>query len=152
MFQAGGWTHSTSRARPGAAPTRRQRPHDWPVLNPGPVLPITVEGNPHRVVVSAGGRVIADTTNALTLREAGYPPVQYIPREDVDMTLLEPTGHATHCPHKGDAGYFSIPIGGERSVNAVWTYESPCEAVAEIEGHLAFYPDRVDAIEELTVV
>ena len=118
------------------------------VLNPGPVHPITIEPNPNRVVVSAGGRVIADTTNALTLREAGYPPVQYIPREDVDMALLEPTKHATHCPYKGDASYFSVPLGGERSVNAVWTYEAPHEAMAQIKGHLAFYPDRVDAIEE----
>jgi uncharacterized protein (DUF427 family) len=119
-----------------------------PVFNPGPVIPITVEGNPNRVVVSAGGKVIADTVDALTLREAGYPPVQYIPPEDVDMSLLEPTSHATHCPYKGDASYFSIPIGGERSGNAAWTYKAPYDAVAQIENHIAFYPDRVDAIEE----
>jgi len=119
-----------------------------PVFNPGPVIPITIEGNPNRVVVLAGGRVIADTVNALTLREVGYPPVQYIPPEDVDMALLEPTGHATHCPYKGDASYFSIPIGGERSVNAAWTYKVPYEGVRQIENHVAFYPDRVDAIEE----
>ncbi|HMG47405.1 MAG TPA: DUF427 domain-containing protein [Allosphingosinicella sp.] len=119
-----------------------------PVFNPGPVIPITIEGNPSRVVVSVGGKVIADTVNALTLCEIGYPPVQYIPLEDVDMSLLEPTSHATHCPYKGDAAYFSIPIGGERSVNAAWTYKAPYDDMAQIENHVAFYPDRVDAIEE----
>jgi uncharacterized protein (DUF427 family) len=62
------------------------------------------------------------------------------------MSLLERTEHTSYCPYKGDAAYYSIPAGGERSVNAVWTYESPHAAVAEIKDHLAFYPDRVDAI------
>ena len=119
-----------------------------PVLIPGPDHPIAIERNPNRVVVSVGGRIIADTANALTLREARYPPVQYIPSEDVDMSLLEPTSHATYCPYKGDCGYFSIPIGGEGSVNAAWIYKTPYDAVAQIENHLAFYPDRVDTIEE----
>ena len=108
--------------------------------------PITIEANPARVVVTVGGRIIADTRNALTLREASYPPVQYIPRQDVDMALLERTDHATYCPYKGDCSYYSIPVGGERSTNAVWTYEHPYDAVAEIKDHLAFYPNRVDSI------
>lgn len=95
-----------------------------------------------------GGSIIADTRHALTLREASYSPVQYIPRQDVDMKLLERTDHATHCPYKGDCHYFSIPIGGERSTNAAWSYESPFEAVAAIGGYVAFYSDRVNAIEE----
>ncbi len=115
---------------------------------PGPDHPITIEPNPARVVVSLGGRVIADTRAALTLREATYPPVQYVPRKDVDMSLLERTSHATYCPYKGDCAYYSIPLGGERSVNAVWTYEAPCEAVESIRSYLAFYPNRVDSIEE----
>ncbi len=115
---------------------------------PGPDHPIGIEHNPNRVVVSVAGRIIADTTNALTLREAAYPPVLYIPRGDVDMALLERTDHATYCPYKGDCGYFSIPAGGERSLNAAWTYEAPFEAVSAIADHLAFYPDRVDVIEE----
>jgi len=98
-------------------------------------------------VVSVAGHVIADTRDALTLREASYPAVQYVPRKDVDLSLLRRTEHATYCPYKGDAAYYSIPVGGERSVNAVWTYEAPYDAVAAIAGHLAFYPDRVDAIE-----
>jgi uncharacterized protein (DUF427 family) len=108
--------------------------------------PITIEANPARVVVTVGGHVIADTRAALTLREASYPPVHYIPRRDVDMTLLERTDHATYCPYKGDCAYYSIPAGGERSINAVWTYENPYDAVAEIKDHLAFYPSRVDSI------
>jgi uncharacterized protein (DUF427 family) len=100
------------------------------------------------VVVTLGGKVVAETAHALTLREAGYPPVQYIPREDVDMAALERTQHSTYCPYKGDASYYSIPAGGERSVNAIWTYEQPFEAVAALRNHLAFYPDRVDSIDE----
>jgi uncharacterized protein (DUF427 family) len=115
---------------------------------PGPDHPITIERNPARIVVTVAGRIVADTREALMLREAHYPPVQYIPRSDVDMTLLEPTDHATYCPYKGDCAYFSIPLGGERATNAVWSYEAPYAAVAVIKDHLAFYPDRVDAIEE----
>jgi len=114
---------------------------------PGPDHPITIEPNRARIVVLVGGRAIADTRAALTLREASYPAVLYIPREDVDMSLLQRTGHATYCPYKGDCAYYSIPLGGERSKNAVWTYEKPFPAVAAIENYLAFYPDRVDAIE-----
>ncbi|UED30210.1 DUF427 domain-containing protein [Rhizobium ruizarguesonis] len=116
---------------------------------PGPDHPITVEHNPSRVVVMLGGKTIADTRDALTLCEASYPPVQYIPRRDVDMSLLQRTDHSSHCPYKGDASYYSIIPGGERSKNAVWTYEAPNAAVSSIKDHLAFYPDRVDAIEEM---
>ena len=110
--------------------------------------PITIERNPRRVVVSLTGRIVADTRAALTLREAAYPAVQYIPRRDVDMSLLRQTDHRTYCPYKGECTYYSIPLGGTRSANAVWTYEVPFAAVTEIKDHLAFYPDRVDAIEE----
>jgi uncharacterized protein (DUF427 family) len=119
-----------------------------PIKVPGPDHPITIERNPNRVVISVGGRLIADTRDALTLRESTYPPVQYIPRKDVDLTLLERTDHATYCPYKGDANYFNIPSGGDRSANAVWTYEEPYAEVAAIKDRLAFYPDRVDPIEE----
>jgi uncharacterized protein (DUF427 family) len=115
---------------------------------PGPAHPITIERNPNRVVVSIGGTVLADSRDALILREAGYAAVQYIPRKDVDMTLLKRSAHSTYCPYKGDCAYFSILSGGERAINAVWTYEAPYDAVAAIRNHLAFYPNRVDAIEE----
>ena len=123
-------------------------PNTRTVKIPGPDHPITIERNPSRVVVTVAGRIIADTRNALTLREANYPPVFYIPRKDVDIALLERTEHSTYCPYKGDAAYFSIPSGGERAVNAIWTYESPYPAVEPIRQHLAFYSDRVDSIEE----
>jgi uncharacterized protein (DUF427 family) len=115
---------------------------------PGPDHPITIAVNPVHVVVRVAGRIVADTREALTLREASYPPVQYIPRKDVDMSLLERTTHATYCPYKGDCAYYSIPIGGARSNNAVWSYESPFDAVGQIKDYLAFYPDRVEAIED----
>lgn len=119
-----------------------------PVKIPGPDHPISVTPNPARIVVTLGGRIIADTRKALTLQEAAYPAVQYIPRQDVDMALLERSEHASYCPYKGDCSYYSIPSGGERSLNAVWSYEAPYAAVAGIKEHLAFYPGRVDAIEE----
>ena len=115
---------------------------------PGPDHPITIEPNPGRVTVSVAGRIIADTRSALTLSEAGYAAVQYIPQKDVDMTLLKPTDHHTYCPYKGDCSYYSIPLGAERSVNAVWTYEAPYAPVAAIKDHVAFYANRVDAIDE----
>jgi uncharacterized protein (DUF427 family) len=115
---------------------------------PGPDHPITITSNPHRILVKVGGRVIADTRAALTLREASYPAVQYIPIEDVDMSLLKRSAHTTYCPYKGECTYYDIPSGGDRSTNVVWTYEAPYAAVAAITGHLAFYPDRVDQIEE----
>ena len=115
---------------------------------PGRDHPISIQHNPARVVVSVAGREIADTRNALTLWEADYPPVQYIPARDVDFSQLERTDHATYCPFKCDCSYYSIPAGGRRSVNAVWSYQEPFPAVEQIKGRVAFYPDRVDEIAE----
>jgi uncharacterized protein (DUF427 family) len=116
---------------------------DAPVKIPGPDHPITVTLNPGRVVVRLGGVVVADSQSALTLREASYPAVQYIPRADIDMALLQRADHATYCPYKGSASYFSV-AGGGRLENAVWSYEAPYDAVATIKDHLAFYPDRFE--------
>ena len=110
--------------------------------------PSTRASNPKRVRVFAGGTVIADTTDALTLKEASYPAVQYVPRKDANLALLARTDRVTHCPYKGDANYFSIVADGSRAENAVWSYEQPFPAVGEIKEYLAFYPDRVDAIDE----
>jgi uncharacterized protein (DUF427 family) len=118
-----------------------------PTKIPGPGHPITVTPTNGRVMVTVNGKRVADTREAMTLREAGYPAVQYIPRKDVDMTQLQRSSHQTYCPYKGDCAYYSIPAGGERSVDAVWTYEDPYAAVSAIREYLAFYPDRVDAIE-----
>lgn len=111
--------------------------------------PIAITRAAHRLRITHGGRVIVDTRRALALKEASYPVVHYIPRDDVDMSALLRTGHSTHCPYKGDAAYFSIAIDGHPSANAIWTYETPFAAVGEIAGYLAFYPQRVHTIELL---
>ncbi|WP_329740398.1 DUF427 domain-containing protein [Dyella sp. A6] len=116
---------------------------------PGPDHPISIVRQPRRVLVKLAGKIIADTRDALTLSEASYAPVHYIPRKDVDMTLLQRSEHATYCPYKGECAYYSMPSGGERSTDAAWTYESPFDAVAIIKDHIAFYPDRVDSIDVL---
>jgi uncharacterized protein (DUF427 family) len=110
---------------------------------PGPDHPIAITVNPKRVRVSAGDVVIADSTHALTLKEASYPAVQYVPRKDANMAVLARTDRVTHCPYKGDANYFSVVANGKTIENAIWTYETPFPAMAEISGYLAFYPDKV---------
>ncbi|MFJ6326356.1 MULTISPECIES: DUF427 domain-containing protein [unclassified Rhizobium] len=121
-----------------------------PVKIPGPDHPITIEEKHAHVTVSVAGKVIADTHEALSLKEASYPAVIYIPRKDVDMSLLQKTSHETYCPYKGECSYYSIPAGGERSVNAIWTYENPYPSVGQIKDYMAFYPDRVDSIDIVT--
>ena len=121
--------------------------NDKPIKVPNPDHPITIEANPKRILVTLDGAVVADTTHALTVREARYPAVHYIPRADVDMTKLTQTQHTTYCPYKGDCSYYSLTASGERGINAVWTYESPYPAVDAIKDHLAFYPDRVELTE-----
>ena len=116
---------------------------------PGPDHPITITPNPKRVRVTFNGEVVADTTRALVLKEASYPAVQYIPRADATTALLQRTERSSHCPYKGDASYYTIVAGDRRAENAIWSYEAPFPAMAEIAGHLAFYSDRVDRIEEL---
>jgi uncharacterized protein (DUF427 family) len=110
---------------------------------PGPDHPITISPAEKHVRVLAGDIVIADTTHALTLKEASYPAVLYIPRGDADAKLIEKTSRTTHCPYKGDASYYSIKAGGKVLENAIWTYETPFPAMAEIKDYLAFYPDKV---------
>ena len=109
--------------------------------------PITIDKARTRTKVSWKGAVIADSANALDLEESTYPVVKYIPRSDVDIRLLKRTNHMTHCPYKGDASYFSIVVHGQVSENAVWSYEDPLPGVAAIKGYVAFYPNRVDRIE-----
>jgi len=115
---------------------------------PDPDHPIAIARNAKRVRVSFAGKVIADTTKALTLDEVGYRPVHYIPRADADMSALKPTTHRTYCPYKGDASYFTISVDGRSADNAVWSYEQPFPAMAAIKDHLAFYANHVDKIEE----
>ncbi len=116
------------------------------MLKPGPDHPITITRNENHLTISALEHQIAETTRALTLQEADYPAVQYIPRSDANMALLERTDHKTHCPYKGDCSYYSIVVNGERLENAVWTYENPYPDVAEIKDHLAFYSNKVQGL------
>ena len=111
--------------------------------------PISIAPNPNRVRVLVGGVIVAETTGALTMKEASLPVVQYIPRKDVATDLLERSSRKTHCPYKGDASYWDVTAGGIRARDAVWSYEEPFPAVKDIAGYLAFYADKVDAIEEL---
>jgi len=106
--------------------------------------PITITAAPGRVRVAFAGRVVADTVRALSLAEASYPPVTYIPREDVDLTAFARSDHKTRCPYKGEASYYSIHAGDRTAQNAVWSYEQPLEAVTAIARYMAFYPDRVE--------
>lgn len=119
-----------------------------PVLTPGPRHPITIEPAAGRVRVTFADRVVADTGNALVLREASYPPVFYVPLADVDTAVLEPSTRRTYCPYKGDASYFTLRAGDRIADDAVWRYESPYDAVARIAGHVAFYPQHV-SIEQV---
>lgn len=115
---------------------------------PGPDHPITLTPNAQRVVVTLAGATLADSTAALTLQEASYPPVQYIPRADVDLAALRRTSESTHCPYKGQASYYAPVSAGPDARGIAWSYEAPHEAMRRIAGYLAFYPDRVDAIEQ----
>lgn len=116
------------------------------ILKPDANHPIDITPLDRRVTVTVAGTIVADSQNALVLQEASYPAVIYIPRNDVKMELLERSEHVSYCPYKGDASYYSIPSGGKRSENAIWTYEHPYDSVSPIKEYLAFYPDRVDAI------
>jgi uncharacterized protein (DUF427 family) len=110
---------------------------------PVPDHPITIAYNPRRVQVEYNGHVIADTRRALTLKEASYKAVQYLPREDVDMSFFTRSEHHTYCPYKGEASYFTLMMDGAFAENAVWTYEDPFPAMAQIKDRVAFYPNTV---------
>ncbi len=115
-----------------------------PIRVPDESHPITIAPNGESVAVYFCGQRIAHSDRAVRLAEASYTPVLYVPREDVDMTALRRRDDTTYCPFKGDANYYDIAIGDEVAEKAVWTYEAPYDAVSEIEGHLAFYPDTVE--------
>lgn len=117
-------------------------------MKPSNQHPITIEANPNHVIVRFGGVVIADTRKSLTLREANNPPVLYIPRNDVDLTRLNISEVVTHCPYKGDAEHYSISTGDKMARDAAWSYRTPYPELSKITDHIAFYPERVDAIEE----
>jgi uncharacterized protein (DUF427 family) len=115
-----------------------------PRLTPGPDHPITITASDVPVTATLDGVVVATSTHALVLAEASYPPVYYFPREDVVAGAFTPTDHETYCPYKGECSYFTVAAGSRTETNAAWSYERPYDAVAEIAGHVAFYPDRVE--------
>lgn len=110
---------------------------------------ITIKKAPGTWAVRAGGAVIGETNAALELHEGGYAPVIYFPRADVAMAFLDATGKTSHCPHKGDASYFSLVTKSRRLENAVWSYEAPHDSVAAIKDHLAFYAMEEIAVEQI---
>jgi uncharacterized protein (DUF427 family) len=112
---------------------------------PDATHPITIRPTGSRVTVRVGGAVVAETDRALSLAEASYPVAQYIPLADVDQPVLERTTTQTYCPYKGDASYYTVQVpGGDPETDVIWTYEHPYPSVAEIAGHVAFYPDRAE--------
>jgi uncharacterized protein (DUF427 family) len=115
-----------------------------PVLEPTTEHPITITPTGTRVVVRVNGEVVADTSEALQLQESSYPAVQYIPFEDVEQDRLTRTDTSTYCPYKGDAGYYSVSTAAGTVEDVIWTYDQPYPAVAQIVGHVAFYPDKAD--------
>jgi len=114
------------------------------IKTPGPDHPIEIGQHPERIIITVNGQIIADTQRALTLQEAHYPPVQYIPRQDINMQLLTRTNKVTYCAYKGDCAYYALAEEGETPVEMAWTYEAPYEAVLVIKDYIAFYPDRVE--------
>jgi uncharacterized protein (DUF427 family) len=114
---------------------------------PGPDHPITIEPSRRRVRAAFERHVIADTIDAVVLREANYPPVSYLPMDDVDMSFLTKTDHHTYCPYKGEASYWSIYMDGRLAENAAWAYEEPYPSVAAIKGRIAFYANVADVYE-----
>ena len=111
-------------------------------LVPGPDHPISVDPTGRHVTVRVGDAVIAESDSSKTLREAGYDAVQYVPLGAVDPAVLRTSDTTTWCPYKGEATYFDVVVGEKTTTDAVWTYTDPFPAVADIKGHLAFYPDR----------
>lgn len=116
------------------------------VLEPTPSHPITVLPTGSHVVVRVNGQIVAETDAALTLQESSYPAVQYVPLADVTSDLLRPSDTETYCPYKGDASYFDVVVDGVTVSDAIWTYRQPYPAVAQIAGHVAFYPDKADVV------
>jgi uncharacterized protein (DUF427 family) len=115
-----------------------------PMKLPGPDHPIHIEPYEGTVSVTVGGAEIARSTRALALSEAAYPTVYYLPRADVAMESFQRSEKVSHCPYKGDAAHYTASVPGAAIENAAWSYEAPYGAVADIEGHLAFYPGQVE--------
>lgn len=104
---------------------------------------ITLRKAPGSFSIRAMGAVLGESSNVIELVEGSYAPVLYVPRSDLAMALFDKTDHSTHCPHKGDASYFTLQAKSGPVTNAAWSYETPNDGLEQIAGHLAFYPDKV---------
>lgn len=109
--------------------------------------PITLTPASNRWRARFAGHVIADTADAILLKEASYPQVVYFPKVDVEMSYFGQTDRHTTCPHKGQASYWTLTMEGRIEENVAWAYETPYPAMSPIAGHIAFYPDRVEIYE-----
>lgn len=131
----------------------RPRPAASDIVEPGPgqtsvwdfPRPPRLESWAERVRIEFGGRTIADTSRALRVLETSHPPTYYLPRADVDMTLLRPAGRGSICEWKGNAHYFDVVVANAVATRAAWTYPDPFEDFAEVGDHLAFYCAAMDA-------
>ncbi|MFF8814489.1 DUF427 domain-containing protein [Streptomyces pactum] len=105
-----------------------------------------VPGTEH-VRVEIAGRLVAESVRPLLVYETGLPVRYYLPAQDVDLSLFEPTTTHTVCPYKGTASYWSYTGGGEVRPDVVWSYRDPIPAVAALKDHLSFY----DTVADITV-
>lgn len=121
-------------------------PNPAPGFATHPNHTITIDETRVPLSVTLGGEVVAETEQALVLRESGYPPRCYVPIKDVRDDLLRPSTRTSHCPFKGDAAYWSVSLGARTAEDAVWGYTSPYDEVAPIAGHVAFYADKFDSV------
>jgi uncharacterized protein (DUF427 family) len=115
---------------------------DRDIRKPNADHPLVITPTGRRVTVHVNGEMVADTFQALTVQEANYPEVQYIPFSDLVEQLLVRTDTSTYCPYKGDASYYSVKTDDAMVEDVIWTYERPHAAASAIAGHVAFYPDR----------
>ncbi len=113
---------------------------------PKRIKPIAVEAMPERICVRFNGETIADSVAALAMLEPGHGPVYYLPRNDIKMDMFERTEHHSHCPHKGDANYWTVTVGDKQAENAAWSYENSIPNVETAKDYIAFYLDRVDSV------
>lgn len=125
-----------------ARPLAELPPSSW---RKNPAYGMDLDALPFRVRAEAGGETIIDSARAVVMFELGHAPVYYVPRDDVRMDLMTPTEHATHCPYKGDASYWTLNAGGKTVENAIWSYQDPYPEMAKLEGLIGIYWDRMDA-------
>ena len=133
-------------AENGTAPTSEEKTTlgPSPGLKKRPSHTLRIDRHVRPVVIRFNGKVVAETRKAISLQEADYNPVAYIPIQDVKGEYLTPSDHVTNCPYKGDAQYWNVEVDGRIAKNAVWRYALPYDEVAELRNYVSFYPGKVD--------